>query len=59
MPEEISINKLSQSEFDKLAASFELDLLAYFKILQDKVLNMSFNGKNEDEINREIEGLFE
>lgn len=56
---EIIINKLSQPEFDKLAASFELDLLAYFQILQDKVLNMSFNGKNEDEINKEIEGLFE
>jgi hypothetical protein len=56
---EITINKLSQPEFDKLASSFELDLLAYFNILQDVISNMSFNGKSEDEINKEIEALFE
>jgi len=58
MQKEITIDKLSINQFDDITAPFELDLIAVFKLIEDKVNNMDFTGKSEYEINTMIEGLF-
>jgi len=58
MQKEITIDKLSINQFDDITAPFELDLIAVFKLIEDKVNGMDFTGKSEYEINTMIEGLF-
>lgn len=52
------LNELGQTKFEDLTSEFEGDLLAFFKILDNEINNLSFQGKTETEINKQIEGLF-
>ncbi len=54
---------LTSKEVDRLKASFQLDLIAYYKALQADVAGAiergARDGKTPDEIISDVEGLFE
>ena len=50
MPDRIAEYKLTQSEFDRYAAPLELDLTSFFKVLQDAVMEMTFDDTREPEV---------
>jgi hypothetical protein len=56
----IDQNKLTQSQIEKISAPMELDLIAFFDILFDKIDKIIDNNRNKTqfELNKEIEDLF-
>lgn len=53
----VTLDKLGQSKFDDLTKEFEGDLLDFFKIIESEIDNLSFQGKSEAEINKEIDEI--
>lgn len=52
--------KITQSEFDTMASPLELDLIAFFKVLEEQVLSSTFNtDKTPDELISEIDTIFQ
>jgi len=56
---EIIIPKENPSTIEMMQRPLELDLMAYFKSLEDKMLQMVEEGKEPEEIIKEIEELLD
>jgi hypothetical protein len=59
MPEQIELIDTTQRHFQSLSAPFQLDLIAYFKIIQEEVRRIYANAENmtEDQINKKFDEL--
>lgn len=55
--EQLTDKKLSPEQADKLTGSFELDLIAYFKLLEQDVLKKVESGKSVNAIIDDIDKL--
>lgn len=50
MADRVVEQKLTQSEFDRLSAPLERDLTSFFKVLQDAVMELTFDDTREPEV---------
>lgn len=51
--------KITQPEFDKMASPLELDLIAFFKTLEESVLSSTFDGeRSPEDLLNEIDSIF-
>ncbi len=58
---EVTVDKLDNVDFDKLATPFELDLIDFYKILEEELIKLSEkakNGMNEEQLIQEINNIF-
>ena len=60
MPDYAELKDITQNGFQHLTAPFELDLLAYFRIIEQEVMKIYANAENmtEDQILSKIDDLF-
>jgi len=57
--EEIVDRKIKQDEADRLMSELELDLIAYFKVLEANVMDIIESNDDPNVIMDEIDKLFE
>ena len=60
MAKEAKDRKITQPEFDRMAAPLELDLIAFFKTLEEEVLRKTFDGsQTPEQMIQQIDSMFE
>lgn len=50
-------NKLEEQEADRIMAPFRLDMVAYFKLLEEEILKIVSQAKREGKTPEEIEQM--
>jgi hypothetical protein len=61
MAKQSTVEKIDQSSIDRLGAPMELDLTAYFNIVEQEIRKIVDNADKytEEELSKKIEGLFD